>query len=261
MTLKSLRRHSSVLLAAAAVPALLAPVAPPAQALTAKPLTGKTIVVDAGHTMGTYLRDQKAYASGTALTSSCTTGGTWNAKAGYPRYPETTFNYDVALRTKAALEAQGATVVLTRTSNSGTRLAPCLRDRDALIKRVKPSLVLSLHGDGSLLKGARGFHIIVAGASAGGSLNNYRSRVLAKHAVYFLDHYTAMPRSNYIATTTGSVSTRTNLWLMNRATVPTILVEAGNMRNTYDGRLQRSSSFRQSEAHALALAVVRYYRP
>ena len=122
------------------------------------------VVVDPGHQLGNARFPEqiaKPVPAG-GFTKPCNTTGT-ATDAGYP---EATFTWGVSQALQADLEALGATVVLTRTSNSMEKWGPCV---DARGRVGNPrnghrgaDLKISIHGDGSAATGAHGFHVIRA---------------------------------------------------------------------------------------------------
>lgn len=82
-----------------------------------QPLAGTTILLDPGH------------------------GGDELGARGPDGTPEKTPNLDVSLLLQAALEARGATVIMTRTDDSTVGV----NDRPAQIAQVEPTLALSIH--------------------------------------------------------------------------------------------------------------------
>lgn len=84
------------------------------------PIHGATVVLDPGH------------------------GGVETGASGSNGLVEKDLNLSVALLTKAALEREGATVVLTRTADYRVTL----QARSALIQRLKPPLFVSIHHNG-----------------------------------------------------------------------------------------------------------------
>ena len=88
-------------------------------------LAGAVIVVDPGHNGGNAAHASeiaKAVDAG-GFEKPCNTVGASTAAG----YPEAAFTWDVALRTRALLEAAGATVILTRSDNEGW--GPCVDQR------------------------------------------------------------------------------------------------------------------------------------
>ncbi len=74
-----------------------------------------------------------------------------------------------------------------------------------------------------------------------------------------LEHFhdlTRMPLSDYDGT--GGISLRDNLAGLNLTTVPKVLIECGNMRNSTDAALLVRPSFQRLAARALAAAISAY---
>ncbi|MSW93661.1 MAG: N-acetylmuramoyl-L-alanine amidase, partial [Actinobacteria bacterium] len=105
------------------------------------PLTGLVIALDPGHQLGNSnpkfaAQMQQTKFNGT-LVKSCNTTGTATNKG----FPEATMNWRVANNLKKVLENQGATVHLTRTTNSTNSWGPCVWDRGAFGAKVKADLM------------------------------------------------------------------------------------------------------------------------
>ena len=124
-------------------------------ATAGKPLGGKVIAVDPGHNGG------NAAAPGVINQiiwngrerETCDTTGTETDTG----YTEALFNYNVANYLTADIEAEGATVVLTRTSNTG--VGPCVTERAAIGNNAHASAAISIHADGGPPTG-RGFAVL-----------------------------------------------------------------------------------------------------
>lgn len=121
------------------------------------------IVLDRGHNGGNASAraeiNRPVPAGG--FTKPCNTTGT----ATDTGYPEHAFAFDVAQRTADLLRAAGATVVLTRTDDSG--VGPCVDVRAAIANDARADLAVSIHADGAAA-GARGFHVIAPGLAPDG---------------------------------------------------------------------------------------------
>ena len=153
----------------------------------------------------------------------------------------------------ARLQRLGATVVLTRPNDRGS--GPCVNARAAITNRAKADLLISLHADGNLAKGARGYHIIVSSTMVGGAAVERRSAALARDLRTELDATRTMPRSTYIGGGTA-IHARTDIAGLNLINVPGVMLELGNMRNASDLALQRSPQWRATVAKALAAGAV-----
>lgn len=210
----------------------------------ALPLKGIVIGVDAGHNGGFDARQMNRLVNaGFGMRKACNTTGT-ETNAGYTEHAH---NWDVAGRLRRDLTALGATVVMTRTSDTG--IGPCIDVRAATLTRAHTMVNISIHADGNMARTARGFHVIHGTRAVGGSAVVSASSTLA---VDIRDAFqaTTMPRSTYIGHGTG-LSARDDLAATNLATAPTVMIETGNMRNAADAHALGLATFRQREADAL----------
>jgi N-acetylmuramoyl-L-alanine amidase len=217
-------------------------------------LAGKVIVIDPGHNGGNFTHPaqiDRLVDAGFGERKACNTTGT-ATNAGYT---EAAYTFDVGLRLAAALRAKGAKVVMTRTSDSG--VGPCIDQRAAIGNAAHASAVLSIHGDGNLTAGARGFQIIVADRMAGGSAVQRASQTLADDVRAAFRAGTGMPYSDYTGGGTAETH-RSDIGGLNLSTRPAVMIETGNMRSSVDAALMTSASFRQKEAVALAAGLARY---
>ena len=214
-------------------------------------LRGKTIAIDPGHDGGNYAHSSEINRPifiGTQ-TRACDTTGTQTNDG----YSEAAYNLDVALRLRDVLQAAGANVVMTRTTNDGW--GPCIDERAAIGNRANADAAISIHADGGP-SGGRGFHVLMPALVAGYTDDIYS----ASHAlgVDMRDAFlaTGMPVSTYYAS--DGLAERTDLGGLNLSNVPKVFVETGNMRNATDASLLESADFRQREAEALAAGLDRF---
>jgi N-acetylmuramoyl-L-alanine amidase len=213
-----------------------------------KPLHGLVIVVDPGHNGGnsSHVSEISRKVNAGGLHKPCNTTGT-ETNAGYAEHA---FNWDVAKRLSAMLRHDGATVVLTRHGDRG--VGPCVdvRGRTAAVHHA--DLLLSIHGDGSTAS-AHGFTVLRPGKVAGYTTATYRrSEVLANDVANAMVAH-GFRRSTYLGS--HGVEIRRDLGTLNRAPVPAVMLEAGNMRNASDARTMSSAKGRQRVATALAASV------
>ena len=237
--------------APASAPTSAAPV-PVTGALDLRAVSGKTIAVDPGHNGGNAAHPEiinKQVPMGTG-TKECDTTGT-ETNAGYA---EAAFTFDVATRLAALLKAAGATVVLTRTNNTGVGL--CVDERAAIGNNAHANVAISIHGDGAPA-GGHGFHVMEpmkVGAPSDAIIapshqlalkvrDNYRAR-------------TGIPTSTYIGT--NGINPRADMGGLNLSTVPKVLVECGNMRNAGDAAFMTNAADRQKIAEGLAAGLAAY---
>lgn len=205
-------------------------------------------MVDPGHNAVWTRALLKQVPAGNGRTKPCNASGTAGGS-----YAEHTFTWQLGQALVARLEKLGAQVVLTRPNDHGS--GPCVNVRAAITNRAGADLLISLHADGNLAKGARGYHIIVSSTMAGGASVERRSVVLAADLRTALDATRTMPRSTYIGGGTA-IHSRTDIAGLNLIDVPGVMLELGNMRNAADLALQRAASWRARVAGALAAGAV-----
>jgi N-acetylmuramoyl-L-alanine amidase len=217
-------------------------------------LAGQVIVIDPGHNGGNFSHQaqiDRLVDAGFGLRKACNTTGT-STNAGYT---EAAYTFDVAQRLAGVLRAHGAKVVMTRTTNTG--VGPCINQRAAIGNAAHADAVLSIHGDGSLAAGARGFHVIIATHMVGGSGVIRASQRLGDDVRAAFRSGAGMPYSTYTGGGTAETH-RPDIGGLNLSTRPAVMIETGNMRSATDARLMSSASWRQRAAVALAAGLARY---
>ena len=216
-----------------------------------KPLRGITIALDPGHQLGNSnpafaLKLAQTRFNGT-ITKGCNTTGT----ATNSGFPEATFVYKVTRRVKKRLERQGATVKMTRTTNSYQRWGPCVWKRGQFGAKVRADMLLSVHADGGPASG-KGFFVIVPGLVPG-----WTDDIAAKSQRYGKRLIEGMAKAG--ATRSTYISGQTLVWndvtTLNFSDVPAVLVEVGNMRNAEEARLMRTRQGQNDYAAWLVAGV------
>lgn len=211
-------------------------------------------MIDPGHTGAwTSSWGYRKVPDGRGRTKACNSSGT----ATRGGYSEHAYNLAQADALAAVLRQRGATVLMTRTNDSTRSDSLCVNHRADLLNKRKADLMISLHADGNLGAGHRGFHVIVSTFMHGGSAVIAKSKALAADVRNALQAHTAMPRSNYIGGGTG-FSFRSDLGTLNFAERPAVMVEMGNMMNATDARMFTSSAWRRTAAVALADGIGKY---
>src|SRR4051812_1984862 len=160
----------------------------------ALPLHGQTIAVDPGHNGANWSHpaaiNRLVPAGG--FEKACDTTGTETNDG----YTEAAYNLDVALRLARVLRAVGATVVLTRSGNSGW--GPCITERAAIGNRAHADAAISIHADDGPATG-RGFHVIyppvIRGLTDDIAAASYRLALAVRSA---FRQGTSMPYATYI---------------------------------------------------------------
>ncbi|MEU7601215.1 N-acetylmuramoyl-L-alanine amidase [Streptomyces sp. NBC_01233] len=226
----------------------------PAPAPAKGRLAGKTVVVDPGHNTGNFKHtdeiDQQVDI-GTGHKECDTTGTTTNSG-----YMEAEFTYDVSLRLRAALEAQGAKVVLTHQQDRPW--GPCITERARIGNEANADAVVSVHADG-VSAGSRGFHVILPAKVKGGAADTAKivgpSRELGERIAGNFARTTGSAPANYLGSGTGLV-VRDDLGGLNLSTRPKVFIECGNMRDAKDAAQLTSPEWRQKAAQGIADGIV-----
>jgi len=218
------------------------------------PLHGETIAIDPGHNGANWSHPaqiNRLVDAGT-LRKACDTTGT----ATDGGYSEAAYNLDVALRLARILRADGARVVLTRTTNTGW--GPCITERAAIGNRARADAAISIHADGGPADGS-GFDVIyppsIAGLTDDIAAASHRLAIDVRNA---FRAGTGEPASNYAGA--GGLDVRSDLGGLNLSDVPKVLIETANMRNAADAHRLESPAYRQREARALARGLEAFLR-
>jgi N-acetylmuramoyl-L-alanine amidase len=216
------------------------------------PLSGKVIAIDAGHNGGNFAHSaeiNQLVDAGNGVTKACDTSGT----ASNDGYAEYEFTLSVATDLQAQLEAQGATVVMTRNDSSGW--GPCITQRAKIGNDANADIAISIHGDGNNAAGTRGFHVLVPQSTSENSAIVAPSN---RFGTLLRDSFltTGMPVSNYLGT--NGIMPRSDLGQLNLSTVPKVFIECGNMHNDTDASMMQSDEFQQSAAAAIEAAILQF---
>jgi N-acetylmuramoyl-L-alanine amidase len=209
------------------------------------------VVLDPGHNGGNGAHPaeiNRAVPAGRGRTKPCNTTGT-ATNAGFTEHA---FTWDVSVRVRDILAAQGVRVVLTRPNDTG--VGPCVDERAAIGNRENATAVVSIHADGSTSAGARGFHVAYSSPpvnAAQGEPSLRLARVLRDGL-----RSAGFPTSNYIGS--DGLSPRDDLAGLNLSERPAVLVECGNMRDAGEAATLSSADGRQRYATAIANAILAY---
>ena len=245
---------AAVILAAVGVPGL-APAGAVAPSAPKGPLDGKLIVIDPGHQLGNsnpkFAKQMSQTKFNGAIVKGCNTTGT-ATNAGLP---EAMFTWKVAQRLKRQLEAAGARVVLTRSTNSRDAWGPCVWERAMIANRIGADAMVSIHGDGAS-SGSKGFFAMTPALIKGWTDDVVKvDRRLAKAMIAGMTKAGAPP-SNYIG---GQLMVSRDTTSLNFSNVPTVTIEVGNMRNAQDAARMSSAAGQRQYAQWLAAGIERFF--
>ena len=214
-------------------------------------LSGKVVTLDPGHNGGNAsaptVVDQAVW-NGTGY-ESCDTSGT-ETGTGYPEYA---FNLAVGLDVAADLRAEGATVVLTRTTNTG--VGPCVPIRAAIGNNAHSAAAVSIHADGGPPQG-RGFVVLEPVADGINNAVIGPSSLLALDVRNAFAAVTGEPTSTYAGV--DGIQPRSDLGGLNLTTVPKVLIECANMRNPTDAALTESPSWQALAARGISAGITAF---
>ncbi len=214
-------------------------------------LDGKVILVDPGHNGGNFAAASvinRLIWNGRE-SETCDTTGTET----HGGYTEALFNWRVALYLTADLRAAGATVVLTRTSDTG--VGPCVTERAALGNEVHANAAVSIHADGGP-PGGRGFAILEPVADGINNAIVRSSAVLGADLRAAFAAGTGEPVSSYDGV--DGIQPRDDLAGVNLSTVPKVFIECANMRNAADAALVTSARWQVQAARAIAAGLTTF---
>lgn len=211
------------------------------------PLADLHVVLDPGHNGGNAAAPTEINSlvgDGRGGSKACNTVGSSTASG----YPEHAFNFDVALRTREILRADGATVTLTREDDTG--VGPCVDERGQAAQTAGADVLVSIHADGAADPAVRGYFAIVSEPP----LNDAQaepSRALAADLLAALGAAGFEPSSSH----PGALSERADLGTLNWAERPAVLLELAEMRNPGEAELIESGEGRRRYAEAVAAGI------
>jgi len=218
---------------------------------SAAPLAGITVGIDPGHNGGNATDPSfinHLIWNGRA-SETCDTTGTQTASG----YTEARFNFDVARYLRAALLADGARVVMTRTSNHG--VGPCVNRRAQILNDSSARVAIDIHADGGPAWG-RGFTVLEPIADGPNDHVIRSSERFGRDVRAAVLTHTGMPVSDYYGS--NGIEFRNDLAGLNLTTVPKVLLESGNMVNATDAALLTSPRFQRQLAAALLSAILAF---
>ncbi len=219
----------------------------------ARPLAGKVIGIDPGHNgrNGTDLSYINHLIWNGREWEACDTTGT-ETDGGYT---EARFTFNVATDLRKDLQRDGARVALTRRSNNG--VGPCVNRRSQIINEAHANVAIDIHADGGPSWG-RGFTVLEPVADGPNDKVIGSSERFGRDVRSALLSHTSMPTSDYYGH--DGLIFRDDLAGLNLTSVPKVLIETGNMRNSADARLLTSPSFQKRIARALEAAIISFLR-
>jgi N-acetylmuramoyl-L-alanine amidase len=153
----------------------------------------------------------------------------------------------------ADLRAEGAAVVLTRTSNTG--VGPCVTERAAIGNEVHANAAISVHADAGP-PGGRGFAILEPVADGPNDAIIGPSDTLGADLRAAFARGTGEPVSSYDGI--DGIQPRDDLAGINLTRVPKVFIECANMRNATDAALVTSLRWQATAARAIAAGLTAF---
>ena len=216
-------------------------------------LDGQVVVIDPGHNgrnaAAPSVIDRLVW-NGREAEACDTTGAQTDSG-----YLEAEFNWNVARYLAADLGAEGATVVLTRTSNTG--VGPCVTERAVIGNVTRGNAAVSIHADGGP-PGGRGFAILEPVADGINDAIIGPSASLGSDLRTAFAQGTGEPVSSYDGI--DGIQPRNDLAGTNRSTIPKVFIECANMRNASDAALVTSRRWQATAARAIAAGLAAFLR-
>lgn len=210
-------------------------------------IEGMSVFLDPGHSGANDASIADQVPDGRGGTKDCQTTGTSTADG----YSEHAFNWDVALRVRAALEQRGVHTQLSRPDDSS--VGPCVDQRAAAANAMRPDADVSIHADGGPASG-QGFHVNYSAPP----LNDVQRGASTRLATVMRDSLVSagLTPSTYLGS--DGLYGRADLAGLNLADYPAVLVEAGNMRNAGEAAAMETPEGRQRYADAITAGIVAF---
>ena len=202
---------------------------PTGAAVSSGPLAGLTLAVDPGHGG----RDSGSIGSATGVT-------------------EAELNLKVALKLKAALEDQGAAVVLTRVDENvtyvedggETKKSQEMAGRMSVIQEARAQMVISIH------------------------MNRYADASVRGAQVFFFDEASSgMPLAQAIQESLNTLPEQVkkrnahsgNYYILKTPQCPSALVECGFLSNAAEEKLLQQDEYQEALANAICDGIMNYW--
>ncbi len=203
----------------------------------------KVIVVDAGHGISSYNK-QEPIAPNSSETKIAFASGTRGINQ-----TEEQLNLSVALKLQKALLDKGATVHMTRTENK-TDMTNI--DRAEFANDVNADISVKIHADGSNDSSVHGTSVLVPG-----------NRYITDNAVIGQSKLAGEFILEEFVKETGAVnmgiSVRNDLTGFNWTKVPIVLIEVGFMTNPEEDRKMETNEYRDKMVRGIVSGLEKYF--
>lgn len=170
---------------------------------------------------------------------------------------EKDINLDIANRTNALLTAFGINTVTVRDVDKSVESDPSLKQKSAKISDIKNRLALAESIDNSVLLSIHQNHYSDAeinGAQVFYSPNNPLSASLAQQIQDSIVKLVQTENNRSIKESTSSI------YILDKASVPAVMVECGFMSNHNELQLLKSEDYRKKISFSIAIGVLEYLK-
>ena len=193
---------------------------------TSLSLSGKTVMLDPGH-------------GGTDGGAPCAVNGTV--------YNEAKINLSIAKKVKEKLSAKGASVLMTRTADSGN---PTLEDRKKMARQNNPDVFVSIHCDSAASSSAYGTSAFYYRPYSYGLASSIHTQLVGTYI-------------NQIYGTNKSTIDRKTIFfpysVCRIEECPSVLIECGYVSSLEECRILQTAKHQDSLAAAIAAGIEKYF--
>ena len=220
---------------------------PPPTPTPAPPLSGIRIGIDPGHQQEPDYETEPIAPDSEEQAAKCSAGTRGIVSDVY----EYEVNMNVARKLKALLEAQGATVYLTRNTDRD-RIGEA--DRAEYFNAMQVDLAIELHCNGTDDTSVRGAFMIVPSVNRTGF---YAENVRA--ATSILSSYCAA--TGLSARKHNGITYRSDRTVFNWCTRPIVCIEMGYLSNETEDLLLTNDKFQDKMSFGICEGIVAYFNP
>lgn len=206
-------------------------------------LSGKTIVIDAGHGLNSYNK-QEAIAPNSSETKIAFASGT----AGSTQTEEQ-LNLSVALLLEETLKKEGAVVYMTRTTHESDMTNI---DRAEFANELHADISVKIHADGNNNQDIHGVSVLVPGSQY---ITNEAVLTESKKAGELVLEEFAKETGAY----NRGISVRNDMTGFNWTKVPIILIEMGFMTNPHEDSLMATTEYQQKMLDGIINGLKLYF--
>ena len=212
---------------------------------SAKPLSGKKILIDSGH-QGKGNLEKEPIAPGSTEMKTKVTNGTTGVATGIPEY---VFTLEMGLKLKESFTEVGAEVFLVREDHN-VNLSN--RDRALMGNDLDVDLIIKIHADGADDENIRGISILYP------SMDSKYTEKIAQRSQLAASYVLESLIENTLAMSRG-LRERKDITGFNWSEVPVILIECGYMSNPQDDKLLNSPAYQEQLTKGILEGTITYF--